>query len=404
MTYYVSVPVTYTAAPATPGYVAGDHTVSWSFDDGTVGSGASVSKTWASAAAHVATVTATNNTTGGSNTATKSVTVLEYPPSLTALKARDVILSSDGNTAVVSVNNTTYPEFETYMTTDQGINFSFVRINASGISLYGGSTDLTYLVGGPTQQLWFSSSYGLNWDSTLTPPGTSLMACVSRNSVTYYTILYLGNASLVKHTAAGVVTTLLTVGSGQWFPTSQSDQTVACSADGQVIIAAMGSATPSYTGYLRLSVDGGTTMTSVTSLGLLAWQKVCISDSGAKIYAIQGSTSTIYYSLDSGATWNTSTAPHNRIIKCSGDGTKLFVVGYQLGVGSSSDALKVSVSTDNGATWTSHLVPAVPGDAIICFVTSYDGNTLYLIASALGTEGDLWMSNDGGATWTQRMG
>lgn len=70
--------VTYTAIAKTDGYVSGDHTYAWSFDDSTSASGASVAKAWATEGLHTATVTATNTTTGGTASAMKAISVASF--------------------------------------------------------------------------------------------------------------------------------------------------------------------------------------------------------------------------------------------------------------------------------------------------------------------------------------
>lgn len=76
--YLVNTNLTYTAVPATEGFVAGDHTVSWAFSDSTTLSGASVSKSWSTEGSHTAVVTATNTVTGGTATAEKQVVVANW--------------------------------------------------------------------------------------------------------------------------------------------------------------------------------------------------------------------------------------------------------------------------------------------------------------------------------------
>lgn len=76
--YPVGENVTYTALAKTDGYVSGDHTYSWSFDDSTTASGASVGKAWSTEGPHLATVIATNTQTGGTASATKSINVSSF--------------------------------------------------------------------------------------------------------------------------------------------------------------------------------------------------------------------------------------------------------------------------------------------------------------------------------------
>lgn len=69
MGYATNVNIQYSAVAATPGFVAGDHTLTWNFSDTTQQVGASVVKSWYTAGIKSATVTAVNNVTLGSATA-----------------------------------------------------------------------------------------------------------------------------------------------------------------------------------------------------------------------------------------------------------------------------------------------------------------------------------------------
>ena len=75
MKYPTGQNITYTAVAKTDGYVSGDHSYLWQFDDSTTAATASTSKSWSTAATHRATVTATNTITGGTDSAFVDVVV-----------------------------------------------------------------------------------------------------------------------------------------------------------------------------------------------------------------------------------------------------------------------------------------------------------------------------------------
>jgi hypothetical protein len=84
----VNTATTYTALPVTDGYVSGDHTVAWAFDDATSATGLTTSKSWASVGTHLATATATNTVTKGTGVAEKSVIVVGKTAAKTMITAR----------------------------------------------------------------------------------------------------------------------------------------------------------------------------------------------------------------------------------------------------------------------------------------------------------------------------
>ena len=77
MSYPIATNLTYTAVAATVGLPADTFSYSWAFDDGATGDVASLAKAWATPGTHTATVTATDNTTGGLASASKSVFLID---------------------------------------------------------------------------------------------------------------------------------------------------------------------------------------------------------------------------------------------------------------------------------------------------------------------------------------
>lgn len=78
MSYPTGMGITYTAVATSQGYLPGDHSYSWSFDDSTTASGATTSKTWNTTGDHSATVTATNTVTGVTATASKTIALSDF--------------------------------------------------------------------------------------------------------------------------------------------------------------------------------------------------------------------------------------------------------------------------------------------------------------------------------------
>lgn len=83
MIYPPSTNITYTAVGSTVGLPGDTFTYSWAFDDNTTRSGGILSKSWATSGDHLATVTATDNYTLSSATATKSIYVFDVTTTIT---------------------------------------------------------------------------------------------------------------------------------------------------------------------------------------------------------------------------------------------------------------------------------------------------------------------------------
>jgi hypothetical protein len=84
-----------------------------------------------------------------------------------------------------------------------------------------------------------------------------------------------------------------------------------CSADGQVILVGRNVSTGSTTPYL--SIDGGTTWSSVTALpGATAWSYMGVSGDGNTLVATRSASTTVFVSTNKGASWIEDTAAGTR--------------------------------------------------------------------------------------------
>ena len=164
---------------------------------------------------------------------------------------------------------------------------------------------------------------------------------------------------------------------------------VAYSTSSNVMFAAVNG------GSIFKSTDHGATLTDVTSAGSRSWNHITVSGDGTKVAAFDTSSGLIYYSVNSGSTWATSSAPGNdgpQSLKYSPDGSHLFFATYQ----------NVYISTDNGLNWTSSTDTFTPGYWWSNVTSSYDGSTVYAISSSDGiSQGSLYVSTTTGATWTR---
>ena len=78
MSYGINEILTYAATASTTGMPSNSFTYAWTFDDGGTGSASSTTHAWTTSGYHLASVTATDTTTSGTATASKTVHIMSY--------------------------------------------------------------------------------------------------------------------------------------------------------------------------------------------------------------------------------------------------------------------------------------------------------------------------------------
>lgn len=186
---------------------------------------------------------------------------------------------------------------------------------------------------------------------------------------------------------------------GTWTKTTAPNamwQSIASSADGIHLVAV---ADP---GGIYISNNSGVTWTQALA-PLAYWSSVASSSDGIHLVAVAyggwGSnggfvpnTGGVYTSIDSGGTWNQTSAPlaNWTSVASSADGTHL-VATVSPG--------NIYESVDSGGTWLLTMAPSTYWTSI---ASSYDGT--HLIASVSGPGGGIYTSiNGGGGPWTQAL-
>ena len=190
-----------------------------------------------------------------------------------------------------------------------------------------------------------------------------------------------------------------------WMQTSAPSNvwaSVASSADGTRLAAAVGDPYEGNPGSIYISTDSGSTWTQ-TSAPSNIWSSIAASADGTKLIAAGADAlynpGQIYTSANSGATWSRANAPSNfwASVASSADGTKLAaVIGgptYAVSPGS------IYTSADSGATWAQTTAPSNVWSSI---ASSADGTKLVAAVGVYGYgSGSIYISADSGATWTQ---
>ena len=272
-------------------------------------------------------------------------------------------------------------------------------------------------------QSWKAGASALNWSAIASSAdGTKLVATVN-------------NGNIWTSANSGATWTQQN-GSGSRYWSS-----VASSADGTKLVAAVGYTiyTANHPGAIYTSTDSGVTWTPHTSSPLsstLNWSSVASSADGTKLVAaVRGGQ--IYISSNSGTGW-TAQGPNGLLwtsVASSSDGTKLVAVENNgqiytssnsgtlwtqrvsgttnwLAVASSADGNRliatassgqICVSTDSGVTWVAQN-SSVAGQTTTSVASSSDGSRLAVTAGGAGASGNIFISSNSGATWTQLAG
>lgn len=145
---------------------------------------------------------------------------------------------------------------------------------------------------------------------------------------------------------------------------------VACSADGSVVVAAAGEmtingTTSSTNGPVYISTNYGATWAQA-NLPITNWTEVLLSADGSKVFATSPGAGT-FVSTNSGVNFSTNATLQFSHMTCSADGTKVYGVA-----GGRSDDLYAS--TNSGGTWVFQLLANIEALAL---VESPDGSKIF---------------------------
>jgi photosystem II stability/assembly factor-like uncharacterized protein len=284
---------------------------------------------------------------------------------------------------------------------------------------------------------WKVSSTTLNWSAVASSAdGTKLVATIYNGNI--YTSANSG-ASWVLRNSSPINLALA------W-------SSVASSADGTKLVATVGNtAFSSASGYIYTSADSGATWTLHNSFPIssaLAWSSVASSADGNNLVAVAFGDQ-IYTSANAGSSWTkqTTSGLGNKSWTCvasSESGTELVAAvnggyiytssdsgvhwTYQSGSGngtllwsalaSSSDGAnliaattgssgRIYTSSNFGTNWTVQTVASIVNASWSSVASSADGSHLAAVYNATavgGISGNIFTSDDFGATWTERNG
>jgi len=306
---------------------------------------------------------------------------------------------------------------------------SFSRITTPGSTYYMNSAAITddgntiYMAalggyGAPVTQSIYkttnaSSLLSASW-TTLNPSGSpqvmNKIHCNSNGSI----ILTSGRTSVYLSTNGGSNFTNIannTIG----LPSVANNNTVASAMtkDGTKMIVGM------FSGNAYISTNSGSSFSVISSLPSAGWIVAAISTDGT--YMVlgtdpnnNGSGGQIYYSVDSGTTWNTFTPSSSRAVRVAAiqNGTLMFCTGYYANLTNDNNVYiarcnSCSSIAYNGSIWVAgcnSLIPSVPVTAALAYSTNGTTWTTITNSGFTNVYDICWNGNRFVATGNSHMG
>jgi photosystem II stability/assembly factor-like uncharacterized protein len=272
-------------------------------------------------------------------------------------------------------------------------NWSAVACSSDGFKVIG-TVSGTSPSGIPLPgSIYTTTNSGLNWNLSTAPSlPWATVACSADGSILTAGAMEIGQP-IFRSTNSGLT----------WFasgsPVTNQWISVASSANG-VILAASYPGGGHVPGGVFISTNGGTNWTQPLH-DYYSWPSVaCSADGQVVVASTRFSSPGLYRSEDSGQSWTATESPVGDPIYCvrlSGDGSKLVAAG---------SSGHIYNSTNLGETWQD-ITPATNSRALIA--CSADAKT---IIAAYGVNdpasptlpGPSFVSSNGGVTWSQTLG
>ena len=234
-----------------------------------------------------------------------------------------------------------------------------------------------------TGSVYLSTNYGGNWAPANGLPNAEWNSVASSADGIKLTAVAVNVPAIYASTNSGTDWTRETNGlAGAGF------DYIACSADGNNLIAAMGGPVD---GNLYTSTNSGANWVQASNAPVADWYSVASSANGSQLLACSYSGGNVYISTNAGLNWTRTRLPTNdrNSVASSADGTKLVALANSgsatVGVGAGG----IWTSTDSGLTWVSNQVQSA---AWTCAAMSADGNEVIAGVGYPSTLGEISVS------------
>jgi photosystem II stability/assembly factor-like uncharacterized protein len=193
-------------------------------------------------------------------------------------------------------------------------------------------------------------------------------------------------------------------GSGAWVslgpPGGDVFDVAASTLDANIVLAGLAPG-GSFGGTLYRSSDGGNTWSAVPALDGISVFDIEFAPDGTTYIGTQDS---IRKSTDSGLTWTTlnlGIGANDQVFDVALDPSEPSIIWAGI-TNAGSQPVNVMRSTDGGATWTDRTPPHAPMSGRAIAVDPNDSNTVIAVFGGDFGGGEVWVTSDGGDSWTDR--
>ena len=281
-----------------------------------------------------------------------------------------VASSADGTKLVVATDS------GIYTSSDSGVTWipASLPVQAGWTSVASSADGAKLVAGVSWGGIYTSSDFGATWTAQNPVPTVLLLVASSADG----TKLVAAGTGIYTSSDSGVTWTLTSAPSDSFW------QSIASSADGTKLVAVGGDG-------MYASSDSGVTWTLMLAsptrpLGHQLWRSIACSADGTKLVAVSGNCldtlsgqcfGSIYTSLNSGVTWNLTSAPYGfwGAVASSSDGTKLIAGG--------GGAIFTSQPSAVGST-TVGTAGSMSGGQYDAVELQYIGNNTFMVLSHEG--------------------
>ena len=196
------------------------------------------------------------------------------------------------------------------------------------------------------------------------------------------------------------------IGDGAWVslgpPGGDVFDVAASTVDANIALAGLAPG-GSFGGTLYRSSDGGNTWSEVPALDGISVFDIEFAPDGTSYLGTQDS---VRQSTDAGLSWvtlNLGIGANDQVLDVAIDPSDSSIIWAGIADASGLQPINVMRSTDGGATWANRTPPlAAPISAQGIAVDPNDSNTVIAVFGGAFGGGEVWVTTDGGDSWTDR--
>jgi len=296
--------------------------------------------------------------------------------------------SADGSRIVAASNSRLGAAGGIYISTNSGATWKIsagANVDWEAVASSADGSKLIAAFGLPSTAgiVYISTNYGGNWAQAKSLPKAEWNSVASSADGANLTVVAVNVPAIYTSNNSGTDWTRQTNGlAGAGF------DYIACSADGNKLIAAAGGPGD---GHLYTSTNSGADWMQASNAPVANWYSVASSADGNQLLACSYFGGNVYLSTNAGVNWTQTSLPTNdwNSVASSADGTKLVALANSdsatVGVGSGG----IWTSTDSGISWVSNKVQSA---AWTCAAMSADGNEVIAGVGFPSTIGEIYVS------------